>query len=379
MSPGTRSTQDSVVEMMSDTIDNSSDAGIGSAQLTSQDELSSIVEQFPTSGLDYAFGYGSGVLRQGPALQQPNSGDAKVGMIDLIMAVDDARSWHTANLSQNRHHYSSLAALGGPPFISWIQKGFGAMLYFHPFVPVSLQSEGSQTIHREIKYGIVSTDDLVQDLLDWRYLYLAGRMHKPVVPVKGLVSDGSDEIEEAQAANLMAAVSAAMLLQNTNRENVPTDSMPMSELFRTIASLSYTGDPRMKAGAEDPNKVANLVKSAGMLRLWENKYAATFDELQKVGILSINRSADGTREVQFPHGDKSTRKQLVANLPVRLQDRTDEIASTSTGSSFLRKEISNIVAPAARSQSMKGLLTAGPVKSWNYIAAKLLKGLLRRR
>ncbi|EJK45919.1 hypothetical protein THAOC_35442 [Thalassiosira oceanica] len=329
---------------MSDTGDNCADA-IGSAQLTSQDELSSIVGQFPTSGLDYAFGYGSGVLRQGPMLQRPNSEGSKRGMVDLIMAVDDAQSWHTANLSKNRHHYSSLAALGGPPFISWIQKGFGAMLYFHPFVSVSLQSGDGPTIHREIKYGIVSTNDLVQDLLDWRYLYLAGRMHKP----------------------------------ETNHENTPTDSMPMSELFRTIASLSYTGDPRMTAGAEDPNKVTNLVKSAGMFRLWENKYAATFDKLQKVGILSIDRSVDGTRKLQFLLGDTGTRKQLVANLPVRLQDRADEIASTSTGSMFLRKEIANIVAPAARSQSMKGLLTAGPIKSWNYIAAKLLKGLLRRR
>ena len=116
-----------------------------------------------------------------------------------------------------------------------------------------------------------------------------------------------------------------------------------------------------------------------MFQLWEDKYAATFDKLQKVGILSIDRSVDGTRELQFLHGDTSTRRQLVANLPARLQDRSDEIASTSTGSSFLRKEISKIVAPAARNQSMKGLLTAGPVKSWNYVAAKLMKGLLRRR
>jgi len=363
------------------TSDKCADA-VGSAQLTSHDELSSIVGQFPTSGLDYAFGYGSGVLRQGPSSpssQEPNSEDSKRGMIDLIMAVDDAQSWHAGNLSKNRHHYSWVAALGGPRFISWIQHGFGARLYFHPFASVSSQSGGGPTIQREIKYGIVSTNDLVLDLLDWRYLYLAGRMHKPVVPVKGLVSDASDKIEEAQAANLMAAVSAAMLLWETNHEETLTPSMPISKLFSTIASLSYTGDPRMTAGAEDPNKVTNLVESAGMFQLWEDKYAATFDKLQKVGILSIDRSVDGTRELQFLHGDNSTRRQLVANLPARLQDRSDEIASTSTGSLFLRKEISKIVAPAARSQSMKGLLTAGPVKSWNYVAAKLMKGLLRRR
>lgn len=30
------------------------------------------------------------------------------------------------------------------------------------------------------KYGVVQTDDLVQDMLNWERFYLSGRLQKPV-------------------------------------------------------------------------------------------------------------------------------------------------------------------------------------------------------
>lgn len=46
-------------------------------------------------------------------------------------------------------------------------------------------SETGESETVRIKYGIISTDALCTDLLDWTTLYVSGRLHKPVRIVKG--------------------------------------------------------------------------------------------------------------------------------------------------------------------------------------------------
>ena len=49
-----------------------------------------------------------------------------------------------------------------------------------------------------IKYGVVSSAALEADLTDWKHLYLAGRLHKPVVPLTGtLPSSYHDNLASA--------------------------------------------------------------------------------------------------------------------------------------------------------------------------------------
>mmetsp|Transcript_3167 Transcript_3167/g.7000 ORF Transcript_3167/g.7000 Transcript_3167/m.7000 type:complete len:484 (-) Transcript_3167:1317-2768(-) len=416
------------------------------AQLASNEELSAIVDQFPP-GIDYAFGYGSGVLRQqpsSPSPSQPNSLNTNPGMVDIILAIDNPYDWHKCNLQSNSYHYSLMARIGGLDFVTWLQVNFGAKLYFHPFVNIDIDLNGSksaedsqsngikqtkianteppkQSIQRQIKYGVVSTDDLIQDLLQWDYLYLAGRMHKPIVSIDlphksgcsagtaeeqaGLAqtnNDRTDEIEDAQRSNLLSAVSASLLIHsidNNQRSPSSLQSFPTSQLYNNIASLSYAGDFRMQTGAEDPDKVRKLVETPGMLDLWEKMYSDTLGNLQNSGLLSVvdsnkgdsvfvnhtNNHGSGGKHLETSFTDMAIRKQLVQNLPPRLRKHSDLIVGTGDsmdsirqGSLVLRQELANIVSPAAKSQSIKGFFTAGVSKSWKYALAKFAKGRLRK-
>ena len=382
------------------------------AQLATNEELTEIVNLFPPN-ISYAFGYGSGVLRQQPS--DTNGVKSNPGMVDIILATDNPYEWHTHNLQRHLDHYS-LMARGGPHFVTWLQVNFGAKLYFHPFVDVELEVDGGanadnkhtqsskERIKREIKYGVVSTDDLISDLRNWDYLYLAGRMHKPIVSIElpqrfrkyeqsnghiGIGVERRDEIEDAQRANLLSAVSASLLLRDTsNNEQSPSDSLqsiPVGQLYTTIAGLSYTGDIRMQTGAEDPNKVQKLVETPGMSNLWDDMYAETLGKLQSMGLVSlVSDNVDG-KHLECGLSDMAARKQLVQNLPPRLRKRSDQIVaaagnekgSIQHGSAVLRQELTNIVAPAAKSQSIKGFFTAGMMKSWYYAMAKFKKGRVK--
>ncbi len=87
-----------------------------------------------------------------------------------------------------------------------------------------------------MKYGVVSVKTLIDDLLNWRSLYVSGRMHKPVRILKFPSSsnssstgtaaaqllgggqsspsplDAGDAIKEASNENLRHALRAALLL-----------------------------------------------------------------------------------------------------------------------------------------------------------------------
>lgn len=116
-----------------------------------------------------AFAYGSGVFEQ--LNNKPNSNS----MIDFVFVVDDAVKFHDENLQMNASHYSMLKHLG-PYYLSRIQNELGAACYYNTLVPLKLD-DGKSCL---IKYGVVSEDALIRDLFDWDYLYLSGRLQKPV-------------------------------------------------------------------------------------------------------------------------------------------------------------------------------------------------------
>jgi translocator assembly and maintenance protein 41 len=359
--------------------------GKDAGQLTPVEELREIIETtFPTDKIVYAFGYGSGVLSQQLANAE---GDAETKVIDLILAVEDTRAFHRENLQVNPSHYAVPAWFGkehAADIVTWLQRhAVDNTLFRNPKVYFNVTDR--------IKYGVVQVEDLSADLTDWKYLYLAGRMHKPVVTIIDRQTPCAlDSIQYQQDNhNLPAGLSAALLLQflthhQQQKEHAldPSSSVGVTlseaSVYQQIASLSYTGDLRMAVGAEDPLKISKLVESPGQLQRFRDLYAASADNLCQAGLLSIDsQNQTWTWNASSPTARAHLWRALPPNLS-RLGDNDSGNQDSKDASSAcfaLAAALPAIVAPAARYQSFKGLFTAGASKSFKYAVRKLSKGL----
>ena len=206
-----------------------------------------ILKQFPP--VVFAFAYGSGVIEQNEYFQghlppQTTDGSSKgaaaaatMPMVDLIFAVDDSASWHLANIAMNPSHYTPFLPISATHTAKF-QEGIPAHLWFNTYIPMNLARHPG----RHMKYGVISRDHLLQDLSAWTDLYAAGRLHKPVRILRG-----DPQIERCMETNREQAVRSSLLLLPERFSDL--------QLYLTIASLSYGGDPRMLFG-ENPRKVS---------------------------------------------------------------------------------------------------------------------------
>lgn len=117
---------------------------------------------------------------------------------------------------------------------------------------------------QEVKYGVLSTQTLQRDLETWDTLYIAGRLHKPVLGLSCV-----ETLRSSLGANVRAALTLALLqLPGTFTE---------LQLYEKIAGISYSGDPRMSVpGAENPEKVQNIVRGPGVLDGFRRLYGPYF-------------------------------------------------------------------------------------------------------
>ncbi|MCL4135959.1 UNVERIFIED_CONTAM: hypothetical protein GTU68_060973 [Idotea baltica] len=244
---------------------------------------SEILKNVFPKGYCMVFAYGSSVFKQLGHVSAKNT------MMDFILAVEDPVEWHRENLIQNSSHYSSLK-YGGPEYISRIQDKFGAKVYFNTLVP---------TYAGLIKYGVVSKENLISDLLDWETLYLSGRLHKPV---NLLYKDDDEELKTALKINLYAALHTALLL-------LP-ETFTEQNLYQTITGLSYSGDFRMAVG-EDRNKVRNIV--GAQMSEFRKLYFPILKEMHDYVILDQGHAA-GEQDVS-----PSTKFFHLCMLPKMLQ------------------------------------------------------------
>ncbi|ORX92781.1 mitochondrial matrix Mmp37 [Basidiobolus meristosporus CBS 931.73] len=307
----------------------------------------------------YAFGYGSGVFQQAgySAKSKPQT--------DFIFAVTHPQHWHSLNLQQNRSHYSFLGTYGSG-LVANIQEKIGAGLYFNPYINI-----GGMTV----KYGVVSIDTLCRDLLKWDTLYLAGRMHKPIQVLKD-----DSRIRAASQVNTANAVRVALLM-------LPKE-FTEEELYMKIAGISYMGDFRMTVG-ENPRKIHNIVQK--QMEEFHNKYHDYIEGLSNTAFVR-----DGV--IQQDDNPKIL-ASMIQKLPESFLDKvmvqfdrdgqpkstdlSDEmekyqlLSQSPNLSKYIATSVSQTVKKPAMMQSLKGIFTAGPLKSIKYAGEKLKKSRVK--
>lgn len=320
-------------------------------------------------------------------------------MIDFVLTPRFSQHFHSLNLREHKDHYSFLGSLGSG-VISHVQDKYGAGAYFNPYITVN------GTL---IKYAVVNFETLLRDLTDWDTLYFAGRLHKPV---KILFEEPN--IRVANQRNLISAVRCSLL------QLPPT--FTEKELYSTITGLSYQGDPRMQYGTENPKKISNIVTH--QLRNFRLLYHDILKSLPNVRYADDSAIAkpdwqDNT-EVDLKLSqdmDPERRANMIRRLPKRFRENVYfqyrgkwgisgrefqqmlEASKDESHSGILKKQvagefdkriskekdipqmitkaINQTVRWPATIQSMKGVLSAGPVRAWRYLQEKREKGRMK--
>jgi translocator assembly and maintenance protein 41 len=290
----------------------------------------------------------------------------KPAMLDMMFVVDNPYQWHSQNILQNPSHYSFMRHLGSN-FVARYQEKYGARVYCNTLIPIADEK------NLMIKYGVISTKDLIEDLLDWRDLYVAGRLQKPVEIVK---DPKSSKVQNALHLNLQSAIHAALLI-------LP-DKFSEFEFYSMITSISYNGDFRMIFG-ENKNKVSNIV----------SPQVENFRSLY-MPILEIFKSFVDYTKIE---GDKSYWEQdkspsvvlqhlnQLPKVPIKrivrewnrgkyrsdTEDVLRAIACSPRYPEIVKQSLSDIVWQSSIKQSLKNIPAAGFSKSMSYSWSKALK------
>ncbi len=292
------------------------------------------------------FGYGSGVFKQEQtSSRRVKKTNKEPNQIDLILVVDDLRHFAIQNMKKNKHMYK-----------------LTPKLFFH-FASESLLKKGAPICYTSnisdkgdvYKIGVVEKEDVIDDLLNWRTFYLAGRFQKEMYAAKG-----DPDIERANEINKQNALVLGLLL-------VDYEYPTIDELYENICSLSYMGDVRKNFNAEDPNKIKNIVKGSKDFLNREYRDKTSLFKVDEEGVLDIDYLSlrdeidclPQDLSVKLKETMKKNRSQGRYELDVR---------------DTIEEHLSGIIGPSSKAQTLKGIWTTGPVKSLKYAAAKLKKG-----
>jgi len=364
-----------------------------------QEELASLLsEHFPP--IDHPLAYGSGIFHQpglyatppSPSRRSENTGAHDGPMLDFIFPVRDPVAWHRENMTRNRTHYRGVARWFPARTIAACAEKIGAGVHFNSIVPVHHKQQ-----RHVIKYGVIATSRLLRDLCNWSDLYLAGRLHKPVLDLRTNTTNNTTNnttstftLDEGIRANHRSALFTALLL-------LP-ERFTQRELLAAITGISYTGDVRLAVAAEDPKKVDRLVEgSRGEL---DTMYAPHIHEaIHTLGVLDREEEEpeeEGIYRQRTPHC-REARLELLTRLPPGLirataaalgaeEKEVHELDTARRIAAYGARECAAAVQAVVRGlvrrssvkQAVAGLVTNGPAVALKYLANKWRKGGIGR-
>lgn len=264
--------------------------------------------------------------------------------VDLIVIVDDIKKFYEENLKINKYMYK-----------------FTPKMYFKFANSKKLKKAAGICYTTDINYGIdtfkmgvIEKEDVLNDLLEWKTFYIAGRFQKEMYTVKK-----DEQIEKANEINKRNALTIALLLLDKEK---PT----LTDLYEKICSLSYMGDSRKSFKAEDPNKIKKL--ASGSREHFDKEYKDKTDlfEVDKNEYIKINYNK---------------LLKMIEKLPFELRIKiVDEIGDKKITDSYeeirnaIKDYLTTIIKKSSLGQTKKGILTTGPKNSIGYALAKLKKG-----
>ena len=264
--------------------------------------------------------------------------------VDLIVIVNDIKKFYQKNLKINKYMYK-----------------FTPKLYFKHAKSKTLKKAAGICYTTDIKYGqdiykmgVIEKEDVLDDLLNWKTFYIAGRFQKEMYTVKA-----DEQIEKANEINKRNALTIALLLLDKNKPK-------LIDLYEKICSLSYMGDSRKSFKAEDPNKIKKL--ASGSKEHFDKEFTA------KTDLFTVDKD-------EYINIDYDKLLRMIDKLPIELKIQiSDEVDDKrlSDGIPEIRKAITDylttIIKKSSNGQTKKGIFTTGPKNSISYALSKLKKG-----
>lgn len=175
-------------------------------------------------------GYGSGVK------EQKNYSNSFQKDIDIIATVNNDLLWHQNNFKLNPQNYSKFAHISKLPL-----RHYGTDINYLAHLEYKSNF---------FKLGIVEKKDLIDDLVNWKNFYLAGRLQKSILEI-----EIDNDLEKSINVNRRSALIVALIL------NYKKD-ISLYELLYSICNLSFNKDIRMSYKMENPNKVKNILEGS---------------------------------------------------------------------------------------------------------------------